>query len=484
MSNAPVLMTPGMSGGAKTPKGGSGDAAETQARSGEFTALFEKLGGKGKEHALPGRDGGQNALAANEKGGAAQGLPTSEEMQTALKQLLEQNPEGKTAAKAVKNPENAPEVLLSKLAAGEELEPGAEKALKRLLALAGDETGGDASEAAESTDVSAANQTGSAQATAAQTAAGLVVALNAAQANQGQMQGQAGAVVGATLPRASGQTMETGKTVDLQTATAAGEGSKLGKATPIPGEGVAKPVADQVAAGQGKVMPSNTAEEMRVDPNAGTKPSVGEAEVSPEAKDVKVLKAETHFMPTSDLKGPSRQVAEGVMRADGGLNDPAKLVRELSQAAQNSKSATPVKTLEIQLRPENLGTVRVSMQLSGDALEITMTASSKEAAEQLQRDSLALTKVLRDAGYRTDSGNLTINVRNDVSDQVRQHLSGQGDRGMGDRAGSGDGRQGGDARGGDGHPNQNGREKAFQEGRGRDARSGVDAADLRDGIYL
>lgn len=479
MSNAPVLMTPGMGGGAKTPKGGSGDAAETQARSGEFTALFEKLGGKGREQALPGRNGGQSTLAANEKGAAAQDLPTSEEMQTALKQLLEQNPEGKSAVKDLQNKENTPEVLLSKLAAGEELEPGAEKALKRLLALAGDESGGDASEAAESTEVSAAKQ-----AVSAQTAAGLVVALNAAQANQGQMQGQAGAVVGATLPRASGQAMETGKPVDLQTATAAGEGSKLGKATAVPGEGGVKPVADQVAAGQGKVMPSNTAEEMRVDLNAGTKPSVGEAEVSPEAKDVKVLKAETHFMPTSDLKGPSRQVAEGLMRADGGLNDPAKLVRELSQAAQNNKSATPVKTLEIQLRPENLGTVRVSMQLSGDALEITMTASSKEAAEQLQRDSLALTKVLRDAGYRTDSGNLTINVRNDVSDQVRQHLSGQGDRGMGDRAGSGDGRQGGDARGGDGHPNQNGRENAFQEGRGRDPRSGVDAADLRDGIYL
>lgn len=493
MSNAQVLMTPGMGGENKAAKNALGEKADAQGRSGEFNAVFEQLG-KGKEQKLPESlvkgEIAQQAPKASVKAGVA---PDGTE--TALHSLLAKVEGSKKGAAQTQGQASEEgkglEAKLLGASEGDTLE-NAEKALKDLLAATGSGGSAKAKDAelpsetqlevtpGAGQDGEAAGAVSSEVGSAGQ---GLAVALAAVSSQtSGQAQVPSSAATSAAAVAVPAQASgERGKTVDLAAATAtAGKEAGKAAAASLGTDASAAKVAVAEQSADGKLMPSNASEKVTVDLAAAK--SGAEGELPKEAGDVKVLKAETHFMPAADLKGPTRQVANALLGPDNGLGDPAKLARELSQTAQNVKNGNPVKTLEIQLRPDNLGTVKVSMQLVGNELEITMTASSKDAADMLQRDALALTKVLRDAGYRTDSTNITINHRNDGSDQLKQQFAGQGDRGAsGDKAG--EGRQGGESRG-DEQRQHNGRDQSYQEGMGGETRTGVDARDLRDGIYL
>lgn len=70
-----------------------------------------------------------------------------------------------------------------------------------------------------------------------------------------------------------------------------------------------------------------------------------------------------------------------------------------------------LKTLTIQLQPEHLGTLEVSMRLREGKLAIELTASKPEAAAALTQDRETLRKVLETAGFALDDAALTVTTR-------------------------------------------------------------------------
>ncbi|WP_062014290.1 flagellar hook-length control protein FliK [Aureimonas sp. AU4] len=70
-----------------------------------------------------------------------------------------------------------------------------------------------------------------------------------------------------------------------------------------------------------------------------------------------------------------------------------------------------LKTLTIQLQPEHLGTLEVSMRLREGKLAIELAASKPEAAAALTQDRETLRKVLESAGFSLDDAALTVTTR-------------------------------------------------------------------------
>ena len=62
----------------------------------------------------------------------------------------------------------------------------------------------------------------------------------------------------------------------------------------------------------------------------------------------------------------------------------------------------PLRTLRIQLRPEDLGTVTVELRLSNGQLETHLRASRPETAALLHRDAAILTDLLKQAHYQAE----------------------------------------------------------------------------------
>ncbi|MCJ2090925.1 flagellar hook-length control protein FliK [Methylobacterium sp. J-072] len=70
--------------------------------------------------------------------------------------------------------------------------------------------------------------------------------------------------------------------------------------------------------------------------------------------------------------------------------------------AANAVPAGPLRTLKIQLRPEDLGVVTVEMRLSNGQLETHLRASQPETAALLHKDTALLTDLLSNSGYRAE----------------------------------------------------------------------------------
>ncbi|GGF47633.1 hypothetical protein GCM10007301_03710 [Azorhizobium oxalatiphilum] len=74
-----------------------------------------------------------------------------------------------------------------------------------------------------------------------------------------------------------------------------------------------------------------------------------------------------------------------------------------ANTASTEALAGPVRLLQIQLKPDDLGTVNVRMRLSGNGLEIQLRASNPETARLLERDRDALSALLSASGISADS---------------------------------------------------------------------------------
>ncbi|MBD1545693.1 flagellar hook-length control protein FliK [Roseibium aggregatum] len=118
-----------------------------------------------------------------------------------------------------------------------------------------------------------------------------------------------------------------------------------------------------------------------------------------DAASVKVIRQETHFAPSFRLS-PIQQLGEGIV---------ASLKAEASRAAAEPQGLSikpegeAVKTLEIKLTPVELGTVKVSLKITGGNVEVTMTASNPQTAEMLKQDRQLLDQMLRATGHRAES---------------------------------------------------------------------------------
>jgi len=203
---------------------------------------------------------------------------------------------------------------------------------------------------------------------------------------------------------------------------------------------------------------------------------------------LKVLKQETHFAPSMRLS-PIQQVGQSLV---GALNDLADSFR--TGTSPLARPEGPVlKTLEIQLTPHELGTVKVTVKMVDNAVEVSLRASNPATAELLKQDKALLDQMLRATGHKAET--ITIQAAGDdrpvfasqASSNTGQSQSGTNQGAAGDQDGGNGFHQseGGSGQNRDGEGRQFGVEEGLvTEDRGRSEHEDS-ASDSRDGgIYL
>ncbi|WP_321340776.1 flagellar hook-length control protein FliK [Breoghania sp.] len=124
------------------------------------------------------------------------------------------------------------------------------------------------------------------------------------------------------------------------------------------------------------------------------------------AEAIEVVRQETHFAPSQRIP-PIQQVGQALSDALG-----------KEQAAQGGRaslsfgdtgllfgqsSGSAVKILEIRLQPQELGTVRVTMRIVEDRLQVDVRSANEQTVELLQKDKHMLDRLLNASGYKADS---------------------------------------------------------------------------------
>ena len=79
-----------------------------------------------------------------------------------------------------------------------------------------------------------------------------------------------------------------------------------------------------------------------------------------------------------------------------------------------TKSAVKgVDTIDVRLKPEELGHIEIKMQIKNGKLQAHIISSRPETMEALQRDAQVLEKAFNDAGFQTDGNSLSFSYRNE-----------------------------------------------------------------------
>jgi chemotaxis protein MotD len=125
-----------------------------------------------------------------------------------------------------------------------------------------------------------------------------------------------------------------------------------------------------------------------------------ETRASPSIK-VVVREQETHFEPVQQLtllqKIVDRMVTDLPASAQAGAGPAGIALPDVHRAADK-----PLKMLTLQLDPPELGAVTVKMRLTGNAVEIRLSADRYETTQLLQHERGALTDLMQSAGYTFD----------------------------------------------------------------------------------
>jgi len=122
---------------------------------------------------------------------------------------------------------------------------------------------------------------------------------------------------------------------------------------------------------------------------------------------VKILRQETHFAPNMRLS-PAQQVGDQITAALKTLSSDAAQ----AQPGLTHRAEGPVlKTLDIQLTPHELGTVKVSLRMVGDSVEVTLQTSNPQTADLLKQDRQLLDQMLRATVFKADT--ITIQAADD-----------------------------------------------------------------------
>ena len=87
-----------------------------------------------------------------------------------------------------------------------------------------------------------------------------------------------------------------------------------------------------------------------------------------------------------------------------------------------TKSAVKgVDTIEVNLKPEDLGHIEIKMQIKDGKLHAHIISSRQETMEALQRDAQVLEKAFNDAGFQTDANSLSFSFRHEGNQAQEQH---------------------------------------------------------------
>ncbi|MCK7611285.1 flagellar hook-length control protein FliK [Roseibium sediminicola] len=244
--------------------------------------------------------------------------------------------------------------------------------------------------------------------------------------------------------------------------------------------------------GAGKTGTSSLFAQFGVEPESVSEPLTAGSRRSllPEeaAGTVKILRQETHFAPNLRLS-PAQQVGDELATA---LKSLASETARAGQGGVTHKAEGPVlKTLDIQLTPHELGTVKVSLRMVGDTVEVTLQTSKAQTAELLRHDRQLLDQMLRATGFKADA--ITIQVADDRgtvaagssangNSVMNQNNSGNGAFGDGQSQNSGNNASGQHQ----GRSGERARDEQFQfseqtRGNGHEEATGNS---LSDGLYL
>lgn len=136
--------------------------------------------------------------------------------------------------------------------------------------------------------------------------------------------------------------------------------------------------------------------------------------------------------------GLATQIADRMLEV---LGEPA--ARPASTSGQDAQEhlrmragGAALKTLTIQLKPEHLGTLDVSMRLSEGRLTVELAASRADTAVLLAEDRGALRQLLERAGFSVDDAAITV-IAKDIQPNATRAADGSASSGNGDNSGSG-----------------------------------------------
>lgn len=99
-----------------------------------------------------------------------------------------------------------------------------------------------------------------------------------------------------------------------------------------------------------------------------------------------------------DAAAAHAPVIAQVRQALEALDRPSPAVRGAAVTAEPTAPA-PLRVIELQLQPASLGTVTVTLRLSGTGLRVSVAASVRETAQRLAEDRGELAELVRRAGY-------------------------------------------------------------------------------------
>lgn len=148
--------------------------------------------------------------------------------------------------------------------------------------------------------------------------------------------------------------------------------------------------------------------------------------------------------------GPvARQVGEGILSVFEGFPESSQAEERLRMQA----GGAALKTIQIQLKPEALGKVDVTMKLIDGQLNVELVAQKPETALRLSEDSRELHNLLDRAGFKVDDAAITITAREPAANRSQATPNGlpfgSGEPSDGNWS-AGGGREGGHSGGSDG----------------------------------
>jgi chemotaxis protein MotD len=117
---------------------------------------------------------------------------------------------------------------------------------------------------------------------------------------------------------------------------------------------------------------------------------------------VAVRDQETHFEPVQQPSLLQKIVDRMASDLPVAATPAAPASAEVVLPDFHKPTDSPVKMLTLHLDPPDLGAVTVKMRLTGDAVEIRLSADRAETAQLLKSERSALTDIMQSAGYKFD----------------------------------------------------------------------------------
>ncbi|MEW5422219.1 flagellar hook-length control protein FliK [Amorphus sp. 3PC139-8] len=244
--------------------------------------------------------------------------------------------------------------------------------------------------------------------------------------------------------------------------------------TPQADEGVARPPVDQR-----DVAPADT------DAPSKARTALSEPSVKPEkVQDATAARLANTAPRDTTAPAPGalppvtmQRLAGTVLSAAAELGGPAVAAQSAAPTDPTSSAALkgPVRILELELTPVELGLVRVRMRMGASGIEMQVSAAKAETAELLKADLGRLAETIRDAGYDID----TVSIQTS-GDGFRPQISSAARVDPGSSAFAGAGSQG-SSEGGAGHNAREGSGRSGENAAGATYRKDDDAQTASDG---